>query len=358
MKAPAQAFTFPIYNPEFGSWVEQGTAWVQAPIFKKIPSKRGWTVNVSQDMVRTYLLEIAQIPLLTKDQEVIYGRQVQQMMALRGIRETLTKRAGCEPSTAVWAQEANLEEDELTAVLASGQRAKHKMVEANLRLVVSVAKKYQRRGVELLDLIQEGTLGLERGIEKFDPLQGYKLSTYVYWWIRQGITRAIAYQGRTIRIPIHVYDRLSKIRQTQRHLSQQLGRKATPSEIATVLELEISKVRDCLAITRQPISLEVRFGENQETELVEWLKDDGPSPEDYTTSEALRHDIQKLLAELPLRQQEVIMLRFGLAGNEAQSLQEIGERLGLSRERVRQIENQALTRLRRNRNQVREYLVI
>ncbi|MGA7937471.1 MAG: RNA polymerase sigma factor, RpoD/SigA family [Kovacikia sp.] len=315
-------------------------------------------MNSSKDIVRTYLLEIARVPLLTREEEIIYAKQVQQMMVLKGVRETLIETTGSEPSPEVWAQTADLDEKELNSVLVKGQQAKHKMVEANLRLVVSIAKKYQKRNVELLDLIQEGSMGLERGIEKFDPKQGYRLSTYVYWWIRQGITRAIAQQSRTIRLPIHIYDRLSKIRQTQRQLSQRMGRKATAAEIAQALEIEASEVRKFLLLTRQPISLDLRLGENQETELIEMLKDDNPSPEEYTVGEALRNDIQQLLEELTPRQQEVITLRFGLEDNRVQSLQEIGERLGLSRERVRQIENQALTRLRRRRDKVREYLAI
>lgn len=314
--------------------------------------------NFSTDMIRTYLLEIGRIPLLTREQEVIYANQVQHMMALYQDRKALSERLNREPSIEEWAQQADLDGGDLNFVLVKGQRAKHKMIEANLRLVVSVAKKYQRRGVEFLDLIQEGTLGLERGVEKFDPKQGYRLSTYIYWWIRQGVTRAISQQGRTIRLPSHIYERLSKIRITQRQLSLQLGRNATQSEIAQALGLEISEVREFLLLARQPLSLDLRVGDDRETEFVEMLQDDSLSPEDYTMGEALRHDVRELLAELSPRQQEVVTLRFGLENNQAQSLQEIGERLGLSRERVRQIEMQALAYLRRHRNRVREYLTI
>jgi RNA polymerase nonessential primary-like sigma factor len=314
--------------------------------------------NSSTDMVRTYLLEIGRIPLLTREQEVIYGKQVQQMMLLSDQKAALAKRLGHEPSFEEWAQQAELSLADLRSALAKGRRAKHKMIEANLRLVVSVAKKYQQRGVEFLDLIQEGTLGMERGIEKFDPMQGYKLSTYIYWWIRQGITRAIAQKGRTIRLPIHIYEKLTKIRKTQRQLAQQLNRSATPLEIAQALELEIPEVREFLLLARHPISLDLRVGENQDTEFADMLPDDSLSPEDYTTGEALRQDIQQLLAELTPRQQEVVTLRFGLDNAPMQSLQEIGERLGLSRERVRQIEMKALAQLRRYRDRVHEYLVV
>jgi RNA polymerase nonessential primary-like sigma factor len=323
-----------------------------------IPSVYSAQSNLSTDAIRSYLLEIGRIPLLTKEQEVIYGKQVQQMMALYKSKELLAHGLDHEPSLAEWAEQVHQNQADLSTALMEGQQAKHKMIEANLRLVVSVAKKYQQRGVEFLDLIQEGTLGLERGIEKFDPKQGYKLSTYVYWWIRQGMTRAIAQQGRTIRLPSHIYERLSKIRKMQKQLSHEFGRNATPAEIAQALEVETSEVREFLLLARQPISLDLRVGEHQDTEFVEMLQDNNLSPEEYTTGEALRHDIQQLLAELTPRQQEVVTLRFGLENNRVQSLEEIGRRLGLSRERVRQIEMQALAHLRRHRERVREYLVI
>ncbi|UBF29577.1 RNA polymerase sigma factor, RpoD/SigA family [Kovacikia minuta CCNUW1] len=309
-------------------------------------------------MFRTYLLEIGRIPLLTKEQEVIFGQQVQQMMHLYESRESLMQSLGQAPDNAEWAQKAGLDEAKLHSILQVGKRAKHRMIESNLRLVVSVAKKYQNCNVEFLDLIQEGNLGLERGVEKFDPQQGFRLSTYVYWWIRQGITRAIAMQGRTIRLPIHICDRLTKIRQTQRQLFHSLGRSATQSEIAQALSLETAEVRKLLLLSRQPVSLDLRVGETQESELVDLLKDDGLSPEEYTTSEALRLDIQQLLAELTPRQRDVVTLRFGLENTEIRSLQEVGDQLGISRERVRQIEQKALMCLRRHRAKVREYLVI
>ncbi|HEY9640331.1 MAG TPA: RNA polymerase sigma factor, RpoD/SigA family [Coleofasciculaceae cyanobacterium] len=314
--------------------------------------------NLGTDTIRAYLLEIGRIPLLTKEQEVIYGKQVQQLMLLCETKAGLTQTLGREPNLEEWAQRVGLDPADLNTALVKGKRAKHKMIEANLRLVVSVAKKYQKRGVEFLDLIQEGTLGLGRGVEKFDPMQGYKLSTYVYWWIRQAMSRAIAQQGRTIRLPSHVYERLTKIKKAQRQLSLQLGRNATPLEIAQNLELDASEVRKFLLLARQPISLDLRVGENQDTEFVDLLTDDNPSPEEYMMGEALRQDIQQLLAELTPRQQEVMTLRFGLENNRPQSLQEIAEKLGLSRERIRQIEMKALAHLRRYRDRVREYLVI
>lgn len=309
-------------------------------------------------MIRTYLIEIGRIPLLTKEQEVIYGKQVQHMLALQDCKAALIQSLGHDPSAEEWATQANLDLSELNAALLKGRRAKQKMIESNLRLVVSVAKKYQRRGVEFLDLIQEGTLGLERGVEKFDPMQGYKLSTYVYWWIRQGMSRAIAQHGRTIRLPSHIYERLTKLRKTQRELSHQLGRNATPAEIAQALQVETSEIREFLMLVRRPFSLDLKIGENQDTEFVDLLTDDSLSPEDYTTGEALQHDIHQLLAELTPRQREVVILRFGLENHQAQSLQEIGELLGISRERVRQIEMKALAHLRRHKSKVQEYLVV
>lgn len=308
------------------------------------------------DMVRTYLREIGRVPLLTREQEIVYGKQVQQMMTLLEAKEALATSLKREPSRKEWADHVQMSEAEVSDAIRRGQRAKQKMIEANLRLVVAIAKKYQKRNLEFLDLIQEGTLGLERGVEKFDPMRGYKFSTYAYWWIRQAITRAIAQQGRAIRLPIHITEKLNKIKKVQRELSQQLGRSATPAEIAQSLELDTSQIREYLTIARQPISLDVRVGDNQDTELSDLLEDDGPSPENFITQESLRQDLDELLAELTPQQRQVLSLRFGLADGNALSLAKVGEQLNLSRERVRQLERQALDHLRRHRANVREYL--
>ena len=308
------------------------------------------------DMVITYLREIGRVPLLSREQEIIYGKQVQQMMALLEAKEALRKEIDHEPSLSEWAARVNQSETELNHLMVQGKRAKQKMIEANLRLVVAIAKKYQKRNMEFLDLIQEGTLGLERGVEKFDPMRGYKFSTYAYWWIRQAITRAIAQQGRTIRLPIHITEKLNKIKKVQRELAQTLGRSPTPTEIAKELELEPAQIREYLNMARQPVSLDVRVGENQDTELQEMLEDDGPSPEYYTTQEFLRHDLNNLLAELTPQQRQVVALRFGLEDGNELSLAKVGERLNLSRERVRQLEHQALAHLRRRRANVKEYI--
>ncbi|MEH2084835.1 MAG: RNA polymerase sigma factor, RpoD/SigA family [Nostoc sp.] len=308
------------------------------------------------DMVRTYLREIGRVPLLTREQEIVFGKQVQQMMTLIDAKEVLAKKLQREPDMSEWADYVEQSETDVQQTVAQGKRAKQKMIEANLRLVVAIAKKYQKRNMEFLDLIQEGTLGLERGVEKFDPTRGYKFSTYAYWWIRQAITRAIAQQGRTIRLPIHITEKLNKIKKVQRELAQTLGRSPTPAEIAKELELEPTQIREYLNMARQPVSLDVRVGENQDTELQEMLEDDGPSPEYYTNQEFLRQDLNNLLAELTPQQREVVGLRFGLEDGNEMSLAKVGERLNLSRERVRQLEHQALAHLRRRRANVKEYI--
>ena len=233
------------------------------------------------DPLRSYLRDIGRVPLLSHEQEITLGRQVQELMALEDMREELKMRSGgSDPSQQELAAAAGLRPEVLRKRLHAGRRAKERMVAANLRLVVSVAKKYTKRNMELLDLIQEGTIGLVRGVEKFDPTLGYKFSTYAYWLIRQGITRAIAEKSRTIRLPIHITEMLNKLKKGQLELSQELGRTPTLSELAVAVELPEEEVKYLLRRARQPVSLETKVGDGEDTELLDLLAGDDLLPAD------------------------------------------------------------------------------
>ncbi|MGQ9866058.1 MAG: RNA polymerase sigma factor, RpoD/SigA family [Pseudanabaenaceae cyanobacterium] len=312
--------------------------------------------GASEDMVRTYLHEIGRIPLLTNEEEIVYGKQVRQLSEVVQVQENFQKEHNRLPTPQEWSEVSGLAPEALDRAIKLGTRAKRKMIEANLRLVVSVAKKYQKRNLELLDLVQEGTLGLERAVDKFDPTKGFKFSTYAYWWIRQAITRAIAQQARTIRLPVHITEKLNKIKKAQRQLSQRLGRVATAAEVAQELDIKAEQVRECLSLARQPVSLDLKIGDNQDTELAELLEDRGHSPEVYATNESLRSDIEAMLAELTPKQRQVMVLRYGLEDGQEMSLAGISKRLELSREQVRQLERQALDNLRKRKNRMLEYL--
>ena len=353
------------------------------------------------DLVRMYLQEIGRVQLLGRDEEVMEAQRVQRYMLLLEHRNTesclnnrsiaqyvkvieargrLTAILGHRPSLERWASQciltvaelksmmavgkqawadvANIPVEELEKIQTEGIRAKEHMIKANLRLVVSVAKKYQNRGLELLDLIQEGTLGLERAVEKFDPTKGYRFSTYAYWWIRQGITRAIATQSRTIRLPVHITEKLNKIKKAQRRIAQEKGRTASIEDVAQELDMSVDQVREVLLKVPRAVSLETKVGKEKDTELGDLLETEDLSPEDLLMRESLRKDLLLLMADLTERERDVIQMRFGLTNGQPYSLADIGRALELSRERVRQIEAKALQKLRqpKRRNQVRDYL--
>ncbi|MEH2096642.1 RpoD/SigA family RNA polymerase sigma factor [Nostoc sp.] len=312
--------------------------------------------NPTTDLVHSYLKEIGRYPLLTPEQEITNARLVQQMMAIEEQRSSLALQLNREPTTRELATSLGQTEAEVQSIVQQGQKAKQKMVTANLRLVVSIAKKYQNHNLEFLDLIQEGTLGLQKGVEKFDPNKGYKLSTYAYWWIRQEITRAIAEKSRTIRLPTHLTERLNKIKKVQRESFLLLGRYATVTEIAEELNLKPNQVREYLSVSKQPVSLDLRVGDNQDTELLDILPDESISSDERLTKELLRLDLNNLLASLPPIQREILTLRFGLENDHQLSLTQVGDRLNLSRERIRQLEHKALSILRRQKSDILEYL--
>ena len=355
------------------------------------------------DLVRMYLQEIGRVKLLGRDEEVSEAQRVQRYMTLLearneaaaagnlilvrytevvDVRDRLASTLGHRPSLERWASACGATVAELKPILAAGKqswaermditiadlevmqqeglKAKEHMIKANLRLVVSVAKKYQNRGLELLDLIQEGTLGLERAVDKFDPTKGYRFSTYAYWWIRQGITRAIATQSRTIRLPVHITEKLNKIKKAQRKIAQEKGRTASIEDIAIELEMTAEMVREVLLKVPRAVSLETKVGKEKDTELGDLLETEELSPEDLLMRESLRKDLMTLIADLTSRERDVIQMRFGLDNGQPYSLAEIGRALELSRERVRQIEAKALQKLRqpKRRNQVRDYLEV
>lgn len=362
--------------------------------------EKSYSNGTTTDLVRLYLQDIGRVPLLKRDEEVEQAQQVQrhlsllklcaaavkqgdaqvqQFVKLIEVRDQLTAQLAHRPSLERWAKTAQirvselknalkagkqrwahlagLEVGELEEIIALATRAKEQMIKANLRLVVSVAKKYQNRGLELLDLIQEGTLGLERAVKKFDPTKGYRFSTYAYWWIRQGMTRAVATKSQIIRLPVHITEKLNRIKKAQRKISQMRGRTATVEEIAQELALTPEAVRELLMTVPRSVSLEIKVGKEKDTELLDLLEIEAVSSENHFVYESLQRDIRELLADLTTRERQVIELRYGFLDGKSHSLADIGRTLELSRERVRQIELKALQKLRQSQlhNQIRDY---
>ncbi|WP_017306598.1 RNA polymerase sigma factor RpoD [Spirulina subsalsa] len=312
----------------------------------------------TEDSIRVYLQEIGRIRLLRAEEEIELARQIAELLEFERVRDHLLDSLDREPTLEEWAQEVGMERPDFRRRLFLGRRAKDKMVQSNLRLVVSIAKKYMNRGLSFQDLIQEGSLGLIRAAEKFDHAKGYKFSTYATWWIRQAITRAIADQSRTIRLPVHLYETISRIKKTTKILSQEMGRKPTEEEIATRMEMTIEKLRFIAKSAQLPISLETPIGKEEDSRLGDFIEADGETPEDQVSKNLLREDLENVLDTLSPRERDVLRLRYGLDDGRMKTLEEIGQIFNVTRERIRQIEAKALRKLRHpNRNSIlKEYI--
>ncbi|HIK37618.1 MAG: sigma-70 family RNA polymerase sigma factor [Geminocystis sp.] len=359
---------------------------------KKLPNSR--------DLIRLYLRDIGRIPLLTFEEELALAKKIRALQSLQQVRlhhqhlpaiaqynfvvsvcdsclwekphpANLHKWAGktnippqrlleiLQEGKKTWALLAGISVSELENSLQEGRKAKIRMVSANLRLVVSIAKKYQNRGLDLLDLIQEGTLGLERAVDKFDYTKGYHFSTYAYWWIRQGMTRAIATQSRTIRLPLYVTEKLNQLKKVQRQLSQKLGRMAKTEEIAQAMEMTVTQLQQFLSQIPRSISLELKVGENYNTHLLDLIETESATPEENLVRMTLRKDLLSLFSLLNEREQKILRLRYGFENGKIYSLSDTAEIMNLSRERVRQIQARAIEKLRKplEKKNLQEYLL-
>ena len=301
----------------------------------------------SDDTVGLYLKEVGRVPLLTAEEEVALAKRMERGKIAQ---ERLSKANG---------QLTPEEREELLRQIEDAKAAREQLINANSRLVISIAKKYIGRGVPFLDLIQEGSIGLIRAAKKFDYRRGHKFSTYATWWIRQAVTRAIADQGRTIRVPVHMGDQINKLLRVSHQLTQELGREPTTAELAEAMGISERKVEQIIQIARRPVSLETPIDEDEESTLGDFIEDEeSPAPAEAATQNLLKEAIREVLAELPPREVKILQLRYGLLDGHSYTLEEVGKKMGVTRERVRQIEAQALSRLRHPayRRKLRDFL--
>ncbi len=300
-----------------------------------------------EDPVRMYLKEIGKVPLLSADEEIRLAQLMENGVRIQEEINVLKDRLMNEELSEEEKASIQAEIKEKQVAVLDGEDAKKKLAEANLRLVVSIAKRYVGRGMLFLDLIQEGNLGLIKAVEKFDYSKGYKFSTYATWWIRQAITRAIADQARTIRIPVHMVETINKLIRVSRQLLQELGREPSPEEIAEEMQMPVDRVREILKISQEPVSLETPIGEEEDSHLGDFIQDDNvPVPAEAAAFTLLKEQLEEVLSTLTEREQKVLTLRFGLEDGRARTLEEVGKEFNVTRERIRQIEAKALRKLR------------